>query len=94
MKLAWKRLIRFEAIDGRTLRGEPVLPDEDFDLGNVKESDRLKARVISGGDIFDTTGKTKVTDEEVIVKKVLGPLAQEDVPVLRCIGLNYSKHSK
>jgi len=94
MKLPWTRLIRFVATDGRTLRGEPVLPSEDFDLGNVTEADKLKAKVITGDDIFDTTGKTKVTDEEVTVKKILGPLTRDDVPVLRCIGLNYAKHIK
>ena len=93
MKLAWTRLIRFESTDGRTLRGEPTLPSEDFDLGNLKESDQVKAKVISGDDIFDTTGKTKVTDEEVTVKKILGPLTREEVPVIRCIGLNYANHS-
>ncbi|KIW23280.1 uncharacterized protein PV07_11491 [Cladophialophora immunda] len=94
MKLPWTRLIRFVATDGRVLRGEPVLPSEDFDLGNVTESDQLKAKVIVGDDIFDTTGKTKVTDEIVTVKKLLGPLAREEVPILRCVGLNYAKHIK
>ncbi|OAP63481.1 hypothetical protein AYL99_02708 [Fonsecaea erecta] len=94
MKLPWTRLIRFVATDGRVLRGEPILPSEDFDLGNVTESDQLKAKVIEGDDIFDTTGKTKVTDEVVTVKKLLGPLAREEVPILRCVGLNYAKHIK
>ncbi|KIY03331.1 uncharacterized protein Z520_00022 [Fonsecaea multimorphosa CBS 102226] len=94
MKVPWTRLIRFVATDGRVLRGEPILPSEDFDLGNVTESDQLKAKVIVGDDIFDTTGKTKVTDEVVTVKKLLGPLAREEVPILRCVGLNYAKHIK
>jgi hypothetical protein len=93
MKLPWTRLIRFEATDGRILRGEPVLPNDDFDLGGVTEADQLKAKIITGDDIFDTTGKTKVTDETATVKTILGPLTREDVPVLRCIGLNYAKHS-
>lgn len=93
MKLPWTRLIRFVATDGRTLRGEPILPSDDFDLGTVTESTGLKAKVITGDDIYDTSGKTKVTDEVVTVKKLLGPLTREDVPVLRCIGLNYAKHS-
>ncbi|KAH0831549.1 hypothetical protein FOPE_00574 [Fonsecaea pedrosoi] len=93
MKVPWTRLIRFVATDGRVLRGEPILPSEDFDLGNVTEADQLKAKVIVGDDIFDTTGKTKVTDEVVTVKKLLGPLAREEVPILRCVGLNYAKHS-
>lgn len=93
MKLPWTRLIRFVATDGRTLRGEPILPSDDFDLGTVTEATGLKAKVITGDDIYDTSGKTKVTDEVVTVKKLLGPLTREDVPVLRCIGLNYAKHS-
>ena len=40
MNLPWKRLIRFEATDGRVLRGEPIAPD-DVDLGFITESDKL-----------------------------------------------------
>lgn len=93
MKLAWERLIRFIATDGRLLVGEPILPSSDYDLGDVTEASKLQAKVISGEDIYDTTGKTKVTDEVVRVKTLLGPLAQGDVPSLRCVGLNYAKHS-
>ncbi|KIX01786.1 uncharacterized protein Z518_09513 [Rhinocladiella mackenziei CBS 650.93] len=94
MKVPWNRLIRFIATDGRVLRGEPILPSADFDLGHVTESDQLKAKVIVGDDPFDTTGKTVVSNEIVTVKKLLGPLAKEDVPILRCVGLNYAKHIK
>lgn len=93
VKVAWTRLIRFVATDGRVLRGEPILPSEDFDVGNVTEADDLKAKVIIGDDIFDTTGQTFVTNEVVGVKKVLGPLAASEIPILRCVGLNYAKHS-
>lgn len=93
MKVVWERLIRFVATDGRVLKGEPILPSQDFDLGRVTKSTKLQARVIQGEDVYDTTGKTKVTDEIVTVKKLLGPLAQGDVDILRCVGLNYAKHS-
>jgi hypothetical protein len=93
MKVAWERLIRFEATDGRTLFGEPLLPSPDFDLGDTTEETGLKARVVEG-DIYDTTGVTKVTEEVVAVKKLLGPLSPSDVPILRCVGLNYAKHSE
>ena len=66
MQLPWKRLIRFVATDGR---GELIMPSEDFDLGNVTEADGLKAKFIAGDDVFDTTGKTEVTDETATVKK-------------------------
>ena len=93
MKVVWTRAIRFVATDGRTLRGEPILPNPDFDLGSVTEKDELKAKVIVGDDLFDTSGATHVSDETVVVKKLLGPLTQQDVPILRCVGLNYAKHS-
>lgn len=92
MSVAWERLIRFVADDDRVLRGEPILPSPDFDLGLTTEETKLQAKVIQGDNIYDTTGKTTVTDEIVTVKKVLGPLTASDVPVLRCVGLNYSKH--
>ncbi|OQD66399.1 hypothetical protein PENPOL_c004G05866 [Penicillium polonicum] len=95
MSLPWKRLIRFEAVDGRILRGEPVLPEnKNVDLGFVTEADQLKAKVLVGDDIYDVTGKTQLTAETVLVKNILSPLAQSDVPILRCVGLNYAKHIK
>lgn len=94
MKVVWQRLIRFVATDGRILRGEPILPSPNFDIGSTTEETKLQAKIIVGDDIYDTTGKTKVTEEVVTVKKLLGPLAQNDVPILRCVGLNYAKHSQ
>ncbi|OBT95452.1 hypothetical protein VE01_05140 [Pseudogymnoascus verrucosus] len=94
MAVAWNRLIRFVATDGRILRGEPILPSPDFDLGNTTAETQLKALIISGHDLYDTTGATEVTNEVAIVKELLGPLAQTDVPILRCVGLNYAKHIK
>lgn len=93
MPVPWSRLIRFVATDGRVLRGEPILPSPEFDLGLVCEATKLRARVIQGDDVYDTTGATRVTDEVVTVRKLLGPLARQDVPILRCVGLNYAKHS-
>ncbi|KAL1593635.1 hypothetical protein SLS59_009149 [Nothophoma quercina] len=88
----WDRLIRFIATDGRELRGQPILPSPDFDVGTTTESTGLKAKVISvaNGDVFDPA--TKVTDEEVTVKKLLGPVTVDEVPIIRCIGLNFIKH--
>ncbi|VUC35944.1 unnamed protein product [Clonostachys rosea] len=92
MKVPWNRLIRFQATDGRTLRGEPILPRPDFDLGLITETDNIQARVITGEDPYDTTGATKVTEELVTVKRILCPITAKDVPILRCVGLNYAKH--
>jgi hypothetical protein len=94
MKVAWSRLIRFVAADGRILHGEPILPSPDYDLGQVTEKDGLTAKLITGKDLYSENGDTQVTDQVVNVKKILGPLAAEDVPILRCVGLNYAKHSE
>lgn len=94
MTVVWDRLIRFVATDGRILRGQPILPHPHYDLGTVTASDALKARVVTGSDIFDSTGNTRVTDEVATVKQLLGPLTPDEVPLLRCIGWNYVKHSE
>ena len=89
----WDRLIRFIATDGRELRGEPILPSAGFDIGTATEETGLQAKVVevANGDIFDSA--TKVTDETVTVKKLLGPVTIDEVPIIRCIGLNFIKHS-
>lgn len=94
MRLPWQRAIRFVSTDGRILRGEPILPSADYVIGKHSEKAQLKAKVIAGNDLFDESGSTHVTDEIVSVEKLLSPLAAEEVPILRCVGLNYTKHSK
>lgn len=89
-KVCWERLIRFVSTDGRVLYGEPILPSSDFDLGDTTAETKLQAKVISG-DIFDAG--SKVTDEVATVQQLLGPLTKENVPILRCVGLNYLTHS-
>ncbi|KAH7183942.1 hypothetical protein BKA60DRAFT_644424 [Fusarium oxysporum] len=68
MKVAWKRLIRFVATDGRVLYGEPILPSADFDIGNTTDKTGLKAKVIQDDDIYDDTGATSVTDKMVRIQ--------------------------
>ncbi|CAK7198348.1 hypothetical protein SEUCBS139899_001009 [Sporothrix eucalyptigena] len=68
------------------------MPSPGFDLGTTTSETNLQAKVLSGSDLYDTTGNTIVTEEVVAVQKLLGPLAQSDVPILRCVGLNYAKH--
>ncbi|CAH0033857.1 unnamed protein product [Clonostachys rhizophaga] len=92
MKVSWDRAIRFIATDGRTLRGQPILPTPDFDLGRTDESTKLQAKVIAGKDLYDTSGQTSVTGEVVTVKTLLGPVEPSEVPIIRCIGLNYATH--
>jgi 2-keto-4-pentenoate hydratase/2-oxohepta-3-ene-1,7-dioic acid hydratase in catechol pathway len=92
MKTSWKRLIRFEDTQGRILHGEPILPSSDFDIGKIQEAEGLEAKIVTGSDIFNPSAS--VSDETVTVKKLLSPLKPQDVPAIRCIGLNYAKHIK
>jgi 2-keto-4-pentenoate hydratase/2-oxohepta-3-ene-1,7-dioic acid hydratase in catechol pathway len=87
--VVWSRLIRFIAQDGRVLRGEPIVTGPSYDAGLATD---LKARVIEGDDIYSDS--VRITDEVVSVKRLLGPLAPQEVPIVRCVGLNYMKHIK
>ncbi|KAG5416684.1 hypothetical protein I9W82_005648 [Candida metapsilosis] len=87
--MTWKRLIRFVANDGKIYRGEPIVTDAEYDVGKqFLQGKTIKAKVVKG-DIFKDA---VVTDEELDVKQLLGPLTQDDVPIIKCVGLNYMKH--
>ena len=89
MKFAWKRLIRFVGTDRNIHYGEPTTSGPE-DLHEKLRAGTLHARCVSG-DIFS---QTVVVDGPTIkVEKLLGPLAAEDVPLVKGIGLNYMAHS-
>ncbi|KAA8902968.1 hypothetical protein TRICI_005774 [Trichomonascus ciferrii] len=88
--VTWTRLIRFIATDGKTYKGEPIV-STDEDIGKLHESDRtLQALEIKGDDIF--SDECIVSDNVLEVKKLLGPLVPDDVPLVKCVGLNYMNH--
>ncbi|TPX18440.1 uncharacterized protein E0L32_011625, partial [Thyridium curvatum] len=81
----FQRLVRFLAKDGRTYYGDAILPQGVSDISQARQ-----ARVIEG-DIF---GRHDVTDAVADIRLLLGPLAQEHVRSVRCLGLNYALHAK
>ncbi|KAA8912492.1 Fumarylacetoacetase-like protein [Sphaerosporella brunnea] len=83
--MAFQRLIRFLATDGRIYYGDAMLPRGVSDLNKA-----TKARVIDG-DIF---AAHTVTDRVVSVEHLLAPLSQSQVGTVRCLGLNYANHAK
>lgn len=87
--MAWQRLIRFEDDAGRQHFGEPLIANAD-ELQSLLESGSLKAKVLAGDGPFSLSA----TGEECKVKTLLGVLQPADVPIIKCIGLNYMKHSK
>ncbi|RDL36823.1 Uncharacterized protein BP5553_06175 [Venustampulla echinocandica] len=81
----FSRLVRFLAKDGKTYYGDAILPKGITDISKAKQ-----ARIIQG-EIF---GKHRVTNQIADIRKLLSPLALDDVKTVRCLGLNYEKHAR
>lgn len=85
MLIVQQRLIRFLAKDGQIYYGDAILPSGVSDISKA-----ATAKVIKG-DIF---GRHEVTDQIAEVRTLLSPLAREDIPTVRGLGLNYEQHAK
>ncbi|KAM5354651.1 hypothetical protein ACJ41O_001298 [Fusarium nematophilum] len=85
----WTHLIRFIAFeDGLVHLGQVC--DVSLDIGLATLASReVKAKLISGS-AFDGV----VTDRVMTIAQLLCPLAVSDVPIIRCMGLNYHDHAK
>ncbi|KAL6250170.1 hypothetical protein RBB50_002471 [Rhinocladiella similis] len=92
MSQTWSHLIRFES-DGKTYYGDAIFPPSSNtdDVVRIASEGNLKASIIKGDPL--SMGYSMESDE-IKVEKLLSPLSQEQVPIIRCVGLNYLKHSK
>lgn len=85
----WNRLIRYvSAKDGSIRYGEPI-SDVKADIDQLVSEGRLEVQVLDG----DTYLTLTHSGEKDQVKELLGPLTWRDVPILRCVGINYTTHS-
>ncbi|KAK9493672.1 hypothetical protein V1508DRAFT_415483 [Lipomyces doorenjongii] len=82
--MSFSRLVRFISTDGKTYVGDAILPAFTYDARKATH-----AKVITG-DVF---GEYKVTNEKKEIKKLLAPLAWDQIPTVRLLGLNYAKHA-
>ncbi|KAK2685454.1 hypothetical protein QWA68_015691 [Fusarium oxysporum] len=89
MAPTWTHLIRFIAFeDGHEHLGQieaSATPDVGLAL---HEGKKVQAKVVTGT-IFDGT----VTDKVLHVQTLLSPIATHQVPLIRCMGLNYRDHA-
>ncbi|KAL8381862.1 hypothetical protein RB595_005893 [Gaeumannomyces hyphopodioides] len=85
--MSWNRIIRFIGEDDQEHYGEPVV-SSGSELIPLLDQGKLVAKELSGSSPFEASP----TGKELQVKSLLGPLRQSDVPIVRCIGLNYIKH--
>jgi hypothetical protein len=88
---SWDRLVRYvSAKDGKIRYGEPIVSDSKPDIDQLAQDGKLEVNVLEG----PTPVEAKATGEKDSVKQLLGPLTPKDVPIIRCVGLNYKTHSK
>ncbi|KAJ5679441.1 hypothetical protein N7462_007685 [Penicillium macrosclerotiorum] len=84
---SWTRLIRFSDDNGRETFGEPIV-----------SSDKEFTERIAGGDLYavELRGSNPISNlvpgGKIHVHALLDILRPDDVPIIRCIGLNYIKH--
>ncbi|KAK5203084.1 hypothetical protein LTR96_011081 [Exophiala xenobiotica] len=88
--MSWTHLIRFEN-NAKVYNGDAIFPDgtSPDDVAKLAKDGKLKTTVIDGDVLSDTY---KITSQELEVTKLLSPLTRTQVPIIRCIGLNYMKH--
>ncbi|KAL7894397.1 hypothetical protein HDV63DRAFT_412972 [Trichoderma sp. SZMC 28014] len=83
----WTRLVRFLAKeDGQIHLGE--VNNVDVGLAFVN-GEKITAKLINGS-IYDGV----VTEITMTVSVLLSPIAMEEVPTIRCLGLNYKDHAR
>jgi hypothetical protein len=87
--MAWQRLIKFRSPRGTVHYGDPIISSAEQLLERL-EAKTLKAKLLEGASFVDLT----LTGEEAEVTELIGPLTPNDVPMVKCIGLNYMKHSE
>ncbi|KAI8665758.1 Fumarylacetoacetate hydrolase [Fusarium keratoplasticum] len=86
----WTHLIRFiSEEDGQIHLGEVDAQQfPDVGLATLK-GEKITAKLIQGS-VYDGV----VTDKTMHVSRLLSPIGIEDVPIIRCLGLNYRDHAK
>ncbi|KAK5189969.1 hypothetical protein LTR92_010195 [Exophiala xenobiotica] len=86
--MSFSRLIRFRADDGNVYFGEPEIAGGD-QLERELGQKTLFATVLNGTSPFDLSPGS---GEHKQVEQILPILEAHDVPLVKCIGLNYFKH--
>jgi len=90
--VSWTRLVRYIPEGNSTVHyGEPIIKENEVDaIAQLAQDGNLEVIVLEGDDPMSA----KPTGKKEKVAKLLGPLRPGDVPIIRCIGLNYTTHSK
>lgn len=90
--VSWDRFVRYVPQgQNQTIRyGDPIIKESEVDrIAQIAEEGGLEVKVLQGDHPLNATPNGQ-TDK---VAQLLGPLEPADVPIIRCIGLNYKTHS-
>lgn len=88
--MSFLMLIRFEDIEGNILYRDPQIENAD-DLSGLLEDGEPFARVLGGSSPFSLASTARAIRQ---VRCVLSVLRPEDVPIIKCVGLNYIANSE
>ena len=91
-RVAWDRFVRYvpQGADQTIRYGDPIISSSQVNsIAQLAEEGNLEVKILEGNDPLGATptGKTEK------VARLLGPLEPANVPIIRCIGLNYKTHS-
>ncbi|TVY56438.1 Fumarylacetoacetate hydrolase domain-containing protein 2 [Lachnellula cervina] len=90
MAPAWTHLVRFIAEEDSQIHFGNVDASKYPDVGlSLFKGEKVAANLINGSAFSGT-----VTEKVLHIKQLLSPLAASDVPIIRCMGLNYRDHAK
>lgn len=90
IRTQWTRLIRFVATETKRVHiGQPVNPNIDVGVAAANRQP-IKAYEIIGS-ALDISAQ--VTNQVLTVDTLLSPLSNDQIKVVRCLGLNYSDHA-
>ncbi|KIW94086.1 uncharacterized protein Z519_05402 [Cladophialophora bantiana CBS 173.52] len=91
----WTHLNRFQS-HNNVYYGDAIFPkgSDPTDVVSIAAAGKLHAHIIEGdgNPISITSPGVKGTGKIAPVEKVLSPIIREQVPIIRCIGLNDMKH--
>ncbi|EXJ56368.1 uncharacterized protein A1O5_12635 [Cladophialophora psammophila CBS 110553] len=91
----WSHLIRFQS-NNNIYYGDAIFPkgSDPTDVVSIAAAGKLQAHIIEGdgNPISIISPGVKATGKIAPVEKLLSPIIREQVPIIRCIGLNYMKH--
>jgi len=89
MAPSWTHLVRFIAKEDGQIHLGQIDASEYPDVGLATyEGKDVSAQVVNG-DIYNG----EVTDRVMHVQQLLPPIDMKDVPIIRCMGLNYRDHA-